>query len=728
MMLQSRLPFIPEGAKIISDNLALCQDEETSTFYNASGPIFSFHKDDTLAKRTAAGMLTSLGLAGPIALAKELDVHRNTVTRHKNQNQEGGVEALEDAPRIREPYKLSEEKQEQAQALLNRGMAQRKVAREVGVSEGTIRYAIQQGRLLKPAKNRKRASSVNELKRPLERAREDADGKGGLAVKRHRDRALASAGCLKEAAPKFMAAEAVRMAGVLLGLGALLNQGLLTAGRKVYGELRNSYFGLRSVFLILAFMALLRIKSAEQLSDEAPGELGLILGLDRAPEVKTLRRKLKELAGQEMASELAAELTRGWVENEPERLGYLYVDGHVRPYNGRKHKLPKAQVARRRLCMPATTDFWVNDEQADPLFYVTAAANDSLLSMMDKEILPEVRRLVGKKRRVTLIFDREGWSPDTFKKWYKDGFDVITYRKGTYEAWPEECFMDTEVTVCGKKVTYRLGQRSVKLRKDFWMREVRRLCDSGHQTSVMSTRQDVTMEHVALRMFSRWTQENFFRYMRHEFNLDHLCTYDVEAADPERSVPNPARKVMKKKLGKLKQQLKKLEQEYGTEAFDNPESVRRTMRGFKISQGKLGKQIRALRKQCRKVKASLDSLPERVAVKEVMDEKEIVALERERKVLTDQFKMVAYRAESSLLDLLEPYFARCNQEGRKFLKAAFRLPADLIPDDDGQLLTVRLYSMPSHRENKALKALCEVVNMEEICYPGTQLRLVFETV
>jgi hypothetical protein len=84
-----------------------------------------------------------------------------------------------------------------------------------------------------------------------------------------------------------------------------------------------------------------------------------------------------------------------------------------------------------------------------------------------------------------------------------------------------------------------LAQRSVFVGKSFWMREVRRLCDSGHQTSVMTTRQDLSVEQIAARMFSRWSQENFFRYMRHEYSLDHLITNDVEKADGDRLVPCP---------------------------------------------------------------------------------------------------------------------------------------------------------------------------------------------
>lgn len=138
----------------------------------------------------------------------------------------------------------------------------------------------------------------------------------------------------------------------------------------------------------------------------APGDLGILLGLDRAPEVKTIRRKLKEIGQKGRAWNFSALLTRRWAEEAPEKMEFLYIDGHVRAYHGRKHKLPKTHVARRRLCMPATTDMWVNDADAEPLLFVTAEANDGLISMMNDKILPHVRSLAGACRRVTLVFDR----------------------------------------------------------------------------------------------------------------------------------------------------------------------------------------------------------------------------------------------------------------------------------------------------------------------------------
>jgi hypothetical protein len=345
---------------------------------------------------------------------------------------------------------------------------------------------------------------------------------------------------------------------------------------------------------------------------------------------------------------------------------------------------------------------------------------------MDEKLIPKIRGLAGKERRVTLIFDREGWSPKMFRKWHKTDFDVITYRKGNYKDWRRSCFKEVEVEVGGRKVKYMLAARTTRLAKGFRMREVRRLCDDGHQTSVMTTRRDLSHETIALRMFSRWQQENFFRYMRQEFALDHLPTTAVEPADPERSVPNPEVKEKKVELGRIKAQLAKAEQAYGQKAHDNSEQRRRTVRGFKISHAELGKEIKNLREARDKLEAEIKALPDRVPVRTVMDDKPVVQLERERKIIADTLKMVAYRAETQLANLVGPLLPYRDDEARKFMRQAFELPADLLPDYEQGTLLVRLHGMTTPRANRALAALCDVLNGLRAHYPGTQLRLVLE--
>jgi len=723
-MLQIPIPLLPEGAKPINDHIANFHDEGEVTFLNASCGIFKCSANDRYGMRLAQGVLCSVKAVKPAQLARALGLNRSTVCRNKAAYEQGGAQALLiDKSSNRSGYKLDEEKRRSAQKLLNQGVSVKRIGETIGVTEGCIRYAITNGALIRKRVVKKEENANH--KSASQRCFEDCQSPVGIGVKREAERVLASMGKLDEATPVFSANESVRYAGIMMALPVLAQVGLLDAAKKVYGSLRNGFYGLQATVLTLAFMALLRIKTPEQLKEKSPGELGIILGLDRIPEVKTLRRKLKEMGLYGKAAEYMAELTRRWCDDDQEAIGFIYIDGHVRPYHGRKHKLPKTHVARRRLCMPATTDFWVNDELNEPLFLITAEANDSLLAMIDSQVIPHIKELAG-DRRVTLIFDREGWSPKMFARWYEKGVDVITYRKGKYDPWPEECFIETISRLTDQPVTYRLGERSVMMGKDFWMREVRRLCDSGHQTSVMTTRQDLAVERIASRMFSRWNQENFFRYMRHEYNLDHLLTYNVEAADGERLTPCPKYKEKSKEISRMKADLDKLQKEYGQRAIENKEAQRPTMRGFNIANAGCKNEIRLLREQIESAKMELKQMPQKVPLKSVMEDHEMVRLEKERKYLSDVVKMTCYRSETSLLNLLSPYFARAREEGRAFLKSLFQLPADIVPDERAKTLTIKFHSMANPRSNRALKVLCEIMNTEAFCYPQTSLKMVFE--
>ena len=124
-------------------------------------------------------------------------------------------------------------------------------------------------------------------------------------------------------------------------------------------------------------------------------------------------------------------------------MGFLYIDGHVRVYHG-KHALPKAHVARMRISMPATSDYWVNDMSGDPLFVVTAQANAGLVKMLPG-LLEQIRSLVG-QRRLTVVFDRGGFSPKLFQQILAAGFDLLTYRKGRHPKIPQKRFQKCRTT------------------------------------------------------------------------------------------------------------------------------------------------------------------------------------------------------------------------------------------------------------------------------------------
>jgi hypothetical protein len=535
------------------------------------------------------------------------------------------------------------------------------------------------------------------------------------------DRQLAYLGLLDDAAPLFCEGSSVPAVGVLLALPCLITSGLFETSRKLYGEIGPAFYGLRTTLLTLLLMALLRIKRPEQLKEKDPAAFGRLLGLDRAPEVKTLRRRLTRLAAQHRAEQLGAELARRRVDQRGHLMGFLYIDGHVRAYHGQRAISSNAYVPRRHLAMPACTDYWINDSCGDPLLVITGEV-DAALSKAMPRLLREVREVVG-ERRVTIVFDRGGWSPKLFAVMVKHDFDVLTYRKGRCRRINERRFIRRRANFDGRLVDYLLHDQPVRfLKGKLRLRQVTRLCDDGHQTTVITSRWDLRDIEVAYRMFERWRQENFFKYMREEFLIDALVDYQIEPEDPTRTVPNPERRALDKEIRAARADLATLERELGAAAANNAEQRRPTMRGFKIAHSRLGKQLRKARARVHRLFDQLRNVPKRVEVRE-LNERAVVKLATERKHLTDIIKMVAYQAESDLLALLRPHYARVDQEGRTLLHELFATAGDIRISDSELNITLAPLSSP-HR-TQAAQALCVILDQTATLFPGSRLRIRF---
>ena len=168
--------------------------------------------------------------------------------------------------------------------------------------------------------------------------------------------------------------------------------------------------------------------------------------------------------------------------------------------------------------------------------------------------------------------------------------------------------------------------------------------------------------------------------------------------------------------------LARLEGEYGAAAADNAEQRRPTMRGFKVAHSRLGKQLRAARARVRRLFDQLHNVPKRVEVRE-LNERNVVRLATERKHLTDIIKMVAYQAESDLLALLRPHYARVDQEGRTLLHELFATAGDIRVCDSELHITLAPLSSP-HRTHAA-QALCVILDQTATIFPGSRLRIRF---
>jgi len=698
--------------------------------------------------------LVESGFALQTDVARAFGCSVRTVRRNQWRYAQGGMAALgHEAGWRRGRRRISAKRLRRIEQMKSQGMSNRAIAHKLGVTEKAIRKQVGPSRgaasgqlalpeIRPPKKSAATAPPASSAggdddddddpggKRspsaapPAAAANDDEPVPKSLdrdASNRTFDRQLAYLGLLKDAAPLFRDGSSIPGAGVLLALPCLIESGLLRISRKLYGEIGPAFYGLRTTLLTLLLMALLRIKRPEHLKERDPAAFGRLLGLDRAPEVKTLRRRLTCLAARHCAEQLGAELARVRVGQRGHLMGFLYVDGHVRAYHGQRSISSNAYVARRHLAMPASTDYWINDSSGDPLLVITGEIDAALTKAMPG-LLREVREVVG-ERKVTIVFDRGGWSPKLFATMIKDGFDVLTYRKGRCRHINERRFVRRRAVLDGRSVDYLLHDEPVRLLNGkLRLRQVTRLCDGGHQTTVITSRWDLRDIEVAYRMFERWRQENFFKYMREEFLLDALVDYQIEPEDPTRTIPNPERRALDKEIRAARADVARLECELGAAAANNAEQRRPTMRGFKIANARLGKQLRkALTHLTRLLKKRRD-IPKRVEVRE-LSEQAMVKLATERKHLTDIIKMVAYQAESELIALMRPHYARIDDEGRTLLHELFATAGDISVSNSELQITLAPLSSP-HR-TLAAQALCDILNKTATVFPGSSQRMRF---
>jgi len=742
----------PSNTVVINARCSLRIEADQRVIVVAGLPVHHNRAEDAIAEAYAMVFLVESGFAQQTDVARAFARSVRSIRRYQERYADGGMTGLgrEEGWR-RGRRRISGKRLRSIETLKSQGMSNRAIAQRLGVTEKAIRKLVgpskpvESAQLALPAMTtaaeKPRATGVPSDTRGGEdrdsamksadetvAAPEAADDDDPVpmsldhdASDRTLDRQLAYLGLLDDAAPLFREGASVPGVGVLLALPCLVESGLFRISRKLYGEIGPAFYGLRTTLLTLLLMALLRIKRPEHLKEKDPAAFGRLLGLDRAPEVKTLRRRLTRLAAQHCAEQLGAELARVRVDQRGHLMGFLYVDGHVRAYHGQRPIASNAYVARRHLAMPACTDYWINDSSGDPLLVITGEVDAALTKAMPR-LLREVRGAVG-ERKVTIVFDRGGWSPKLFAAMIKDGFDVLTYRKGHCRRINERRFIRRRAKFDGRLVDYLLHDEPARFLKGrLRLRQVTRLCDGGHQTNVITSRWDLRDIEVAYRMFERWRQENFFKYMREEFLLDALVDYQIEPEDPTRTIPNPERRALDKEIRAARADLAKLEREFGAAAANNAEQRRPTMRGFKIAHGRLGNQLRSARARVRRLFDQRRKVPKRVEVRE-LNERTVVKLATERKHLTDIIKMVAYQAESDLVALLRPHYARVDQEGRTLMHELFATAGDTRVSDSELNITLAPLSSP-HR-TLAAQALCEILDKTATTFPGSRLRIHF---
>ena len=789
--------LLPGQSLPLGNSLSLFRDDHDFVYFVFTQPIAAHAADDKLGRNLCLARCALFGLATHTVLAQAFALNPRTVARAQarlQQRGEGNFVPPRKARRrhgIEDPAVLAK-----AAALLQAGHSVYRVAKQLQVSSSTLWSYTRAGVLpasqcpprrsaeaaaeaspspagglceavpesatvLEPEPAPKSATVAESaaadaaeareqvvLAGKAERNRRDAQAVLGRAAHDSEGRVAASLGMLDGRAPEFAPAEAVSGAGVLTALPALLQQGLLRHAGLL--SLPQGFYGLPSVLMLWALLLLGRVRNAEGLRYQQPGEWGALLGLDRCPCPRTLRRRTRQLAACAGLADWIGALARDWSAADPEAMATLFVDGHVQVYSGRG-RLPKHFVTRQRLALPAAVSYWVQALGGAPLLCLHRPVDDGMVREIWAGIVPQLRQLgllpeqagADSEPSLTLVFDREGWSPQLFRELRKVGIAVVSWRKGAQaQRWPQSEFRAAAIplrTPLGEAVAEgQLAERAVELGAGcqareirFWIerrlrgtgkggqaRQARQLAgapsDTQRQPALVTTHASLAAEQVAGLLRSRWTQENYFKYMRAEFGLDSLCEHALVAVPDDTWVVNPAWRVINKALKQARDKVGHLRRKRASETSAKTAQARA-----------LDAQIAAGDKLVEGFELARQATDEHMLAGELSESEKLQALPAPMRQLMQTLRMLAYRAETAMAAALAPELDN-PETARSLLKALFQSDASLLPDPAAGTLTVRLLHQASRAQDAALAPLLAQLNHTRTVFPGTELRLVYE--
>lgn len=728
------LPAAP--GRPIGRRLTLFESGGQRAVFFGSSAIHVYDVADKEAEAVCIATLSRAGLASDVDIAAGFGVHRNTVGRLVSRFERKGMAAVVPAKRgPKGPSKVTSEVTEiiAANADLPRRELRTRIIEATGVSL-SLPYvhelaAAHRARQLELTSDDATPAGADEPG-PAEMADNDADETGDADaavdavvvpdVTRNGDGAetVAADEMVGFDPPAILPARTRgRYMGLALYYPALAALGLVEVARQMFRLPRSERFGVRAVTLTLFFMTLLSKGTVESAKHLRRAAFGAVVGSGRAPAVKTLRRKLVELVRQNRAAEFGTRLARRWVESGFVATAYLYVDGHMQAYTG-KRKLQEVWNSQRRMPLPGVHTYHVGDDQGRPLLFLTEQLSTNLAKAMPR-IVAAIRDVVD-ERPFTVIFDRGGYDGKLFTWLHDERISFITYQKGNPDL-PADAFGRRETRFEGRRARFWIAQDEVTVGGSGpWRRIVVRTAD-GHQTPILTNLgAELSVARIACLMFARWRQENLFKYMGAHHGLDHLLSYGAEAADADTLIPNPERKRLDRQIAARRKELAALKADLGDALLDEPTTGSRSAQGLKIAQRGAVRRLRALQEEITALVAARKPLPTHVTVADAGATREVMRLEH--KAIVDRIKISAYNAEEWLLDRLIHHYPNPH-DVRDLLRSFAELSGEIDTTDDRVVVTLDPPDTPIHR--RALRGLVEDINTIGATYPGTDVPVTY---
>lgn len=731
--------------------------------------VYSFGEEDDASRKMAIAGLAESGLFEQAEIGKAFDLAPSTVSYFASRFRDGGAALLfRERGGVPGPRQLSVKEIAKAQAWKRAGLTVGEVTERLNkgrkktkkVSRSTV------GRFVKGIEP-EQAGSASLFPEPEETAPEEEAPREAAPACETPAEAVVPAEALVPAAPRevqaaptvgseptpMAAPEAApesevhsavdssrdsddaepitresKVAGAMVAHAALNALGLVSALEASHARFRPArVFDLLRTAAVIVFGTLLRYRSIEDMRHLVRHDVGALLGIRRAPEIRTLRRKLEEIADDETGFDGGAfsrDLGRSVLRAADAPGGVFFFDDHFKPYYG-KEPLAKGWDAKRRIGAPGIEDVYIHDAKGRAILFVPLEAPTSLSRAMPLA-LAELRKIAAQAPSLA-VFDRGGFSRDLFRSLVHSEnryprIDFLTYlvaRKKGREL-PIEAFHEVTLETEDGPRKAEIAESTLAMRGLERPLRLIVLLDrkKGKQIPILTSDEKTDAAKLVELLRSRWRQENSFKYLVGELAIDSLISRDMDTAEDRRLVENPERAAQRSYIAEARAELAS----YDAAIAAALDATGESMRGFKAASATLRLEREVLLGQLEVMEEDLRMLPAKVRRSALEPGARIATPRTKRRVFVNGLKLLVHNAEKWLADLIGP--GPYGAHALPILRALFDQPGRLRFERGRVLVSIRPLDTP--RYQACVERLLRALNERRPTLLDTGLRIEFE--
>ena len=505
-------------------------------------------------------------------------------------------------------------------------------------------------------------------------------------------------------------------AGGLLFLPLIERYRFIEMIQKVIDVPTHEGYSLRQLCLALFYFDVFEFRSIEDFKTVYPEEYGVLVGRSVSPSIYTLRRFLHRVRGLKKGNALMEEFAKEYLRSGLVRWGVFYIDGHFLPYYGMR-VITMGWHGVQDKAFKGSYQFLAVDERFSPFLFLLTPSSEDLLEKIPEMI--EAARRLGREvginvEDMTVIFDREGYSAELFRKldamqpkvkfvtWakYKDRW-VWDYKE---EQFDKSVMVEYEIRE-KKEIKYFDTEREMNK-----YGKVRCLVTEKMKTkergAIYTNDKDMDGGRIVQLMCRRWGQETMNKTFKWDHKTDYFPGYVAEDLEEQPLVDNPQVKELKRERASLTAKLNGLRIQFAQKAFAEVEDGV-SLKEMKEKHAELCREMDSLNAQITLLNLEMEKFPKEVRFDEAHNGKQLVELDYEKKRFMDCIKMFAYMMEKKMCFILSRYYDD-PKDIYVILSMIVRRGGEIRLERDR--LMVRLKGFKNPEVDFAARHLCEELN------------------